>query len=211
TRSPGATRRWRPRTRRCTSTAWRSGCAGRWAEPRTTGRPPPASRGGGLPANQQGAGAGSLVEQRPDLVAVDVALVVPVEAGVDDRRQRLAVDGLHRRVDERPAHADRVLGDRAEHLPVADRLDLAGAGVEPDDRKALGPALLHTADDADRRALVRTVDALGVRVRGDDRLGDVGRLRLVAAAVLGLEHLDAGRVGLHPLDEPVAAVGAGLA
>src|SRR5437764_13212506 len=126
-----ATRPWRPPTRRCTSTAWRSGCARRWSEcpeVQESHIQEPQGPECGFPEPT----SGLLVEQRLDLRAVDVALVVPVEPRVDHLRQLLAVDGLDRRVDERLTHADRVLGDRAEHLPVLDRLDLAAAGVEPD-------------------------------------------------------------------------------
>ena len=55
----------------------------------------------------------SVVQNRGDLRIVDVGLVVPVEAGVDDLRQLLALERLHRRIDDAGADADRVLGDRA--------------------------------------------------------------------------------------------------
>ena len=57
------------------------------------------------------------VEDGGDLRIVDVRLVVPVEAGVDDLRQLLALERLDRRLHHPVADADRVLGDRAGLSP----------------------------------------------------------------------------------------------
>src|SRR4051812_27459361 len=72
----------------------------------------------------------SLIENGLDLRVVDVALVVPVVAGVDHLGQRLALDRLHRRRHDLLADPDRVLRDRAGHDAVVDRVDLGLAGVE---------------------------------------------------------------------------------
>src|SRR5207247_707947 len=132
-----------------------------------------------------------LVQQRGDVGRVDVLLVVPVEAGVDVLRHRLLVEHLPGRLDGLEADADRVLGDRACFGPGSDRVHLLLARVVTDDYDlAHLVRLLHAVEHADRRSLVRAEDAFVVRVGLHGRLGDVGRLALVAAAVLRRDVLD---------------------
>src|SRR5215207_2418335 len=148
-----------------------------------------------------------LVEDGLDLLVIDVRRVVPVVAGVDGLRQLLAVErldgGLHRLV----ADADGVLRDRADHEAVADRVHLRLARVEADhdELRRVDAELLDGLHDTDRRTLVRAVDALEIGVRRDDRLREVGGLRLVAATVLHVDDLDVRLVLRHVVDEAVTA------
>jgi hypothetical protein len=66
-----------------------------------------------------------LVQDRRDLLVVDVVLVVPVAAGVDDLRLLLTSHGLDRRGDDLLVDADRLLCDGAEHQPAAGGFHLA--------------------------------------------------------------------------------------
>ena len=61
------------------------------------------------------------------------------------------------------------------------------------------------------RAFVGAEDALEVRVGLKHRLGDFGRLQMVAAAVLDVDDLDVRMLGLHLVEEAVAPIDAGAA
>src|SRR3954452_20901153 len=106
-----------------------------------------------------------LVEDRLDLGVVDVRLVEPVESGVDVLRERLAVDRVDRGVDALGADADGVLGDGAGLDAAVDGIELLLARVVADGQDLLLVAgLLEGVEDALDGALVRTEEALEVRV-----------------------------------------------
>src|SRR4051812_1762462 len=85
-------------------------------------------RGASLPAWGR-----SVVQCCGDLGVVDVGLVVPVEAGVDDLGQLLALDCLHGRFYRLVADAHRILRDGAGHYAFADSILLLLARVVADD------------------------------------------------------------------------------
>src|SRR6267378_5133888 len=179
-------------------------------------RPPPpgwSGSAGSLPRARSPAPDRFLVvEQRLHRSRVDVRLVVPLEPGVDVLLHLLALDRLGSRLDALVADADRILRDRAGLDTAADRILLLLPGVVADDDDlAFLVELLHRVEHADDRTLVGPEDALQVRVRLDDGLGEVGRLELVTAAVLDVHHLDVGVLLLHALQETIAAVDAGAA
>src|SRR5436853_278311 len=74
-----------------------------------------------------------LVQQRRDLLGVDVRLVVPEESGVDVLRQLLALERLDGRLHALVADPDRVLRDRPGHDAAPDRVQLGLARVVADD------------------------------------------------------------------------------
>ena len=113
-------------------------------------------------------------------------------------------------IDDARADADRVLGDRARHQAGADLVLLFLAEVVADEHDLLA-GFLDADRRAFRRAFVGAEDALEVRVRLEVRLGDFGRLQVIAAAVLDADDLDVGVLGLHLVEEAVAAVDAGPA
>src|ERR1035437_7855001 len=127
----------------------------------------------------------SLVEDSLDLGVVDVGLVVPVVAGVDDLRDGFTVEGLHCRSDNLLADADRVLGDGASHSAVVDRVHLVLAGVETDQGEIARHALqLSGLDATDGGAFVAQEDPLEVLVGLDDGGGDVSADGRVALSIL---------------------------
>src|SRR4051812_20878723 len=152
----------------------------------------------------------SVVEHGGDLGVADIRLVVPIEAGVGDLRQLLALERFGRGLHGAGADADRVLGDGAGHLAGLDRGLLLLAGIVADDDDLL-LGLFGAIEHADRRTFVGAEDPLDVRVGLQDRLGDLGRLQLVAAAILHADDLDVGVLVLHRLEEAVAAIDAGAA
>src|SRR4029079_14899209 len=124
----------------------------------------------------------------------------------------LALDRLDGGLDALVADTDGVLRYRACHDAAAHGVLLLLAGVVPDDDDLpLHAKLLDRIEHADGGALVGAEDALDARMRLEDRLGEVGRLEVIAAAVLDVDDFDLGVLGLHPVDEAIAPVDAGPA
>ena len=57
-----------------------------------------------------------LVEYRLDLRVIDIGLVIPIEAGIDEFREFLALESFDCIFDGLVTDADRVLGDGTCHL-----------------------------------------------------------------------------------------------
>src|SRR5437879_6855560 len=189
----------------------------------STRRPPTASATPDPPAEERGRRARAtapslffarsfslLVQEWRDVGCVDVRLVVVLEARVDVLVELLALDRLERRLDALEADADRVLRDRPGLGAAADRVQLLLARVVADHDDLAGLArFLHAVQHADRGALVRAEHALEVRVRLQDGLREVGRLELVAAAVLRGDDLDVLILRLDLVGEALDPVDAG--
>src|SRR6202158_1101951 len=127
----------------------------------------------------------SVVQHRLDLGIVDVGLVVPVVASVDVLGQRLALDGFHRGVDALVPDANRVLGNGAGFDTTPHGVGLLLARVVANDGDlAVLVELFHRVQNADNRALIGAEEPLEVRVRLHHSFGEIGRLELIAAAVL---------------------------
>ena len=95
--------------------------------------------------------------------------------------------------------------------PSVDGIDLELAGVVADDHEVFEAELVDGVDDADRGAFVGAEEASHVRVGGEHAERDVGRLLVLAGAVVGADDLDVGIHLSHPVEEAIAAVDAGAA
>src|SRR5882672_6253908 len=139
----------------------------------------------------------SVVQDRLDLGIVDVGLVVPVEAGVDIFRQRLTFDGFYRGIDALVADTDRVLRDRPGFDAAAHRVRLLLARVVADDDDfAAFVELFDGVQDPDDRAFIGAKEALQVRMRLHHGFRDIGRLQLIARAVLDVDDVHLGVLAL---------------
>ena len=152
------------------------------------------------------------VEQCSNDRIVNIGLVKPVEAGVDECGQCFAVDCFHCSFDAFVTNADGILRDRAGFKAGHDGIQLLLARVVANDHKlAFHAQFGGRIDDADDGAFVSAEEALDVRVGLNDRLGQVGRFQVIASAILGINNGDIRILFCNSVSKALDAVNTGAA